>query len=127
MEYPYLTGPSLLVGDVQENVRSVDKQLVLAEQKLATSEVITQPEARDEDGLPLTEIWEELDDEGNIICMCPNQSLLSQWLTFASQLLYKDGRYRASSIRSAAQSWSERPPQDLTIPALDVVFTESPR
>ncbi len=77
MDYPYLTIPSLLAGDVQENVRSVDKQMVLAEQKLAISEVTTRPEARDEDGLPLTEIREELDDEGNIICICPNHNLLS--------------------------------------------------
>lgn len=82
MRDPYLTAPSLLAGDVQENVRSVDKQMVLAQQKLAVSEVVTRPEARDEDGLPLTEIREELDDEGNIICICPNHSSLSLWLTF---------------------------------------------
>jgi len=77
-----LAAPSLLAGDVQENVKSVDKQLVLEEQKLAVLAVVTRPEGRNEDGLPLTEIYEELDDEGNIICMFPNQSSLSYSLTF---------------------------------------------
>ncbi len=77
MEYSYLRAPSLLAGDVQENVRSLDKQLVLTEEELAISEVTTRPEARDEDGLPLTEIREELDDEGSIICLCPDYKPLS--------------------------------------------------
>lgn len=84
MDYPYLTTPSLLTGDVQENVKSVEKQLVLAEQQLELSEVRTRAEARDEDGLPVTEIREELDDEGNIICICLNHRPLSHWLTFVT-------------------------------------------
>lgn len=97
MDYPYLTASSLLAGDVQENVRSVDKQLMLAEQQLAISDLSTRADARDEAGLPVTEIREELDDEGNIICIYPNHSSSSHSLTFVSQLLYKDGRYWAST------------------------------
>lgn len=126
MDCPYLTAPSLLAGDVQENVRSIDKQLMLAEQQLVTSEARTRADARDEDGLPVTEIREELDDEGNIICINPNHSSSSHSLTSVSQLLYKDGRYWASGSRGAAQSWNERP-RDPTIPNLDVEFTERPR
>ena len=39
-----------------------------AEEKYAASQVIGQPEAGNEEGLPLTEILEELDEEGNVIC-----------------------------------------------------------
>lgn len=52
---------------VEQNVRAVQKQIETAEHKLAVASVISTPEMRNEEGLPLTEIIEELDEEGNII------------------------------------------------------------
>lgn len=44
----------------------------MAEEKLTALLVIRQPEVRTEEGLPFTEIREELDDEGNVICTSKN-------------------------------------------------------
>jgi unconventional prefoldin RPB5 interactor 1 len=52
---------------VEQNVKTVQKQLEVAENRLAAASVISTPEVLNEDGLPMTEIMEELDDEGNII------------------------------------------------------------
>ena len=54
--------------DVQKNVDSVSSMLRTAEEKYAASQVLIEPEIRNEEGLPLTEIIEELDAEGNVIC-----------------------------------------------------------
>ena len=59
----------LLLPDVQQNVKTVSSLLQAAEEKYAASQVLVQPEVQNEEGLPLTEIHEELDEEGNIICM----------------------------------------------------------
>ena len=42
--------------------------LQAAEEKYATSEVLSQPEVRNEEGLPFTEILEQLDEDDNVIC-----------------------------------------------------------
>jgi unconventional prefoldin RPB5 interactor 1 len=52
---------------VEQNVRTVQKQIDAAENKLAAASVISTPDVRNEEGLPLTEIMEELDEEGNVI------------------------------------------------------------
>jgi unconventional prefoldin RPB5 interactor 1 len=52
---------------VEQNVRTVLKQIEAAENKLAAATVISTPEVRNEEGLPLTEIIEELDEEGNVV------------------------------------------------------------
>lgn len=52
---------------VSRNVVTVEKQLEAAEKKLATAIIISAPDFRNEEGLPMTEIIEELDDEGNAI------------------------------------------------------------
>ncbi|KAK2623727.1 hypothetical protein QTJ16_006908 [Diplocarpon rosae] len=52
---------------VEQNVRTIEKQIRTAEDKLAAASVISTPDVRNEEGLPLTEITEELDDEGNVI------------------------------------------------------------
>jgi unconventional prefoldin RPB5 interactor 1 len=54
---------------VQENVKTVQKRYDDAELKLERINVVMQPSATDEEGLPLTEITEELDDNDNVICM----------------------------------------------------------
>ena len=52
---------------VSRNVKTLEKQVEAAENKLAAATVISNPDVRDEEGLPLTEIIEELDDDGNVI------------------------------------------------------------
>ena len=52
---------------VEQNVRTVKKQIQVEEDRLAAASVISTPEVRNEEGLPLTEIMEELDEEGNVI------------------------------------------------------------
>ena len=56
--------------DVQKNINTIGVSLRNAEEKAATSLVLSQPDVRNEDGLPLAEIREELDEEGNVICTC---------------------------------------------------------
>lgn len=53
---------------MQENVKVSNKRLLAAEDNLSAVNIVINPEARTEDGLPLTEIIEELDDDGNVIC-----------------------------------------------------------
>jgi unconventional prefoldin RPB5 interactor 1 len=52
---------------VEQNVKSVQKQIESAQNKLLAASVISTPDVRNEDGLPLTEITETLDDDGNVI------------------------------------------------------------
>ncbi|KFY61184.1 hypothetical protein V497_03130 [Pseudogymnoascus sp. VKM F-4516 (FW-969)] len=55
---------------VAQNVKAAEKQLHAAEDKLEKVGMVSnelEDGARDEEGLPLTEIIEELDDEGNVI------------------------------------------------------------
>ncbi|MCJ1415069.1 hypothetical protein MMC32_001399 [Xylographa parallela] len=52
---------------VQDNVKTLFKQLQAAEDRLGALEVVNHPEAQSKEGLPLTEITEELDEDGNVI------------------------------------------------------------
>ncbi len=52
---------------VEQNVRTVHKQIEAAENRLAAATVISSPNVRNEEGLPLTEIVEDLDEEGNVV------------------------------------------------------------
>ncbi|KAI0601592.1 Prefoldin subunit-domain-containing protein [Biscogniauxia sp. FL1348] len=52
---------------VTRNIDTLTKQLEAAENKLATARVVSNPDATDEDGLPITEIVEELDENDNVI------------------------------------------------------------
>ncbi|GKT41652.1 uncharacterized protein ColSpa_01833 [Colletotrichum spaethianum] len=52
---------------VSKNIETLEKQLESAEQKHAAASVVSNPDVRDEDGLPITEIIEELDEEGNVV------------------------------------------------------------
>ena len=52
---------------VSRNVETLEKQVKGVENKLAAASVISNPDVRDEEGLPLTEIVEELDEDGNVI------------------------------------------------------------
>ncbi|KAI1166991.1 Prefoldin subunit-domain-containing protein [Nemania serpens] len=52
---------------VSKNIATLTKQLEAAENTLATSRISSHPDADGEDGLPITEISEELDDDDNIV------------------------------------------------------------
>ncbi|KAI0023783.1 Prefoldin subunit-domain-containing protein [Xylariomycetidae sp. FL0641] len=52
---------------VTKNVDTLTKQLEAAENKLASARVVSNPDATDEDGLPFTEITEELDEDDNVL------------------------------------------------------------
>ncbi|KAK2063223.1 hypothetical protein LY76DRAFT_535422 [Colletotrichum caudatum] len=52
---------------VSKNIETLEKQLESAKQKHAAATVVSNPDVRDEDGLPITEIIEELDEEGNVV------------------------------------------------------------
>ncbi|RSL69778.1 hypothetical protein CEP53_002118 [Fusarium sp. AF-6] len=52
---------------VTQNIKSLEKQIEAAENKLAAATVISQPDATDEEGLPITEIIEQLDDDDNVV------------------------------------------------------------
>ncbi|KAI1761288.1 Prefoldin subunit-domain-containing protein [Hypoxylon sp. FL1150] len=52
---------------VGKNIDTLTKQLEEAENKLAAVTVVANPDATDEEGLPITEIMEELDDDDNVI------------------------------------------------------------
>ncbi|KAI1138128.1 Prefoldin subunit-domain-containing protein [Hypoxylon sp. FL0543] len=52
---------------VTKNVGTLSNQLEAAENKLAAVTVVTNPEPTDEEGFPLTEIREELDEDDNVI------------------------------------------------------------
>ena len=53
---------------MQQNIRTISSLLNTAQEKYSAAQVLCQPESRNEEGLPLTEIHEELDEEGNVIC-----------------------------------------------------------
>ncbi|TAQ91193.1 hypothetical protein B7494_g486 [Chlorociboria aeruginascens] len=51
---------------VGENIKSIKSQIETAEHKLTVATVISTPDVRNEEGLPMTEIIEELDDDDNV-------------------------------------------------------------
>ncbi|KAI0976881.1 Prefoldin subunit-domain-containing protein [Xylaria arbuscula] len=63
---------------VTKNIATLEKQLEAAENKLAAARVVTNPEATDDDGLPITEISEELDDDDNVVSFSLRQPGNSQ-------------------------------------------------
>ncbi|KAM0329189.1 hypothetical protein ACHAQA_004487 [Verticillium albo-atrum] len=52
---------------VTKNIETLEKQLEIAEEKHAAISIISDPDMLDEEGLPMSEIIEELDEDGNII------------------------------------------------------------
>ena len=54
--------------DVQQNIKTVSSLLQVAREKYTASQILRDPEESHDGRLPLTEIHEELDDDGNVIC-----------------------------------------------------------
>jgi unconventional prefoldin RPB5 interactor 1 len=58
---------------VTKSINSLQKQLAVTENKAAAASVISHPDARDDEGQPITEIIEELDDDDNVVSYQLNQ------------------------------------------------------
>ncbi|KAF4125083.1 hypothetical protein GMORB2_3922 [Geosmithia morbida] len=52
---------------VSKNIGTLQKQLETAESKHATASIVSQPDIMDDEGQPITEIVEHLDDDDNIV------------------------------------------------------------
>jgi unconventional prefoldin RPB5 interactor 1 len=59
---------------VQQNSATVEKQLDAAEKQLAGVDVLLDPGVDNEEGLPMMDIEEELDEEGNAVSSSVNQT-----------------------------------------------------
>ncbi|KAG6119497.1 hypothetical protein E4U13_007552 [Claviceps humidiphila] len=93
---------------VGKNVASLEKQLEAAENKYAAAMVISQPDAVDEYGQPITEILEELDDHDNVVSYRLNQPGKS--LAQVQQTLEKAGVHTLSSDTSTSPKPEESGP-----------------
>ncbi|KAF3762213.1 hypothetical protein M406DRAFT_347411 [Cryphonectria parasitica EP155] len=51
---------------VSKNIETLEKQVEAAEEKLAAATIVVNPDVRDEEGLPITDIIEQLDDDDNV-------------------------------------------------------------
>lgn len=58
----------LHLPDVQHNAQTIQKQLEMAEKKLSAALALLIPSLAEEEDLPFTDIYEELDEDGNVIC-----------------------------------------------------------
>ena len=54
--------------DVQENTKSISKRLATLEEELLAANLAGEAETQTDERQPLTEIWEELDEDDNVIC-----------------------------------------------------------
>ncbi|KAH8722926.1 Prefoldin subunit-domain-containing protein [Phaeosphaeriaceae sp. PMI808] len=59
---------------VQQNNATIEKQLDAVEKQLAGVELLLDPGVENEDGLPMIDIEEELDDDGNEVASSVNQT-----------------------------------------------------
>ncbi|KAH7320037.1 Prefoldin subunit-domain-containing protein [Stachybotrys elegans] len=58
---------------VTKNIETLQKQIEAAENKLAAATVVSQPDATHEDGAPITDIIETLDDDDNVVSYTLNK------------------------------------------------------
>ena len=65
--------------------------LQAAEEKYAASQVLSQPEVRNEEGLPFTEILEQLDEEDNVICTLSFRLRVQMLTVFVASTISKPG------------------------------------
>ncbi|KAF2870264.1 Prefoldin subunit-domain-containing protein [Massariosphaeria phaeospora] len=61
------------VDYVQQNISTIEKQLDVAEKKLAGTSVLLEPGLETEGGLPMMDIEEELDEDGNVLSSSVSQ------------------------------------------------------
>ena len=118
---------------VTKSIQSLQRQLETAENKHAAASVISQPDAQDEEGQPITEILEELDDDDNVVSYKLNRP--GQSLPHVREALQKAGvkdlppveedaaDSRVIELPSAQEE--SRPPQPEPQPANQVAAPKS--
>ena len=67
-EHRLLSSAVLKYVDVQKNVASLQKQIDAVHVKLENAQSVSDTAIRNQEGLPVTDIYEELDEDGNVIC-----------------------------------------------------------
>ncbi|UKZ65224.1 uncharacterized protein TrAtP1_006419 [Trichoderma atroviride] len=83
---------------VSKNIETLQKQLETAENKHAAATVISQPDATDEQGQPILDIVEELDDDDNVVSFRLNKP--GESFGDVEALLKKAGISDASSSKA---------------------------
>lgn len=79
--------------DVQQNITTISKQLRSEENDLQhLFDELEDDDAASHSGLPLTEILEELDEEGNVICESKALDVYLTRLTTLQRAKYRDQR-----------------------------------
>ncbi len=86
--------------------------LQAAEEKYASSQVLSQPEVRNKEGLPFTEILEQLDEEDNVICTL-NLRLGFHLLTvFVASTISKPGETEPQLMEALRKAGVNKLPRD---------------
>lgn len=62
-----ITAVSHRIDYVDENIKKVQKQVDENEEKLAQLQILIAPDAKNEEGMAVMDIHEELDEEGNVL------------------------------------------------------------
>ena len=94
---------------MHRNVETVDKQLQAAENKLAAVLAIGRTtDMRTEEGLPVRDIFEELDDDGNVICKLHYIRILIPFMTQRSKFRLKSKRGTSADSSSLEKGWRFR-------------------
>ncbi|CAO2647704.1 Nn.00g086260.m01.CDS01 [Neocucurbitaria sp. VM-36] len=108
---------------VQQNSATIERQLSAAEKQLAGVDVLLEPGMENEDGLPMMDIEEELDDAGNEISSSVNQT--GKAAGEIVEALRKAGLRKAElQNENAAQPLEEHPSTPLPSASTSVVVGE---
>jgi unconventional prefoldin RPB5 interactor 1 len=117
------------VDYVQQNISSVENQLQTAEKKVNAATVLLEPDLDDDGGFPLTDIVEELDDEGNVISSSlSHPGRATPGIVNALQTAGVEGlEYiaAASASTEVSNSSAARSTEDTTQPPADSAPTKS--
>lgn len=99
---------------VTKNIESLSQQLEKAENKFAAASVVSAPDAVDEDGQPITEIVEELDDDDNVLSYRLNKP--GDSIPHVQDALQKAGVEDIAELQSAMQKTKLAPKKDDSSP-----------
>ena len=86
--------------------------LQAAEEKYAASQVLSQPEVRNEEGLPFTEILEQLDEEDNVICTLPFRASVKLLTHFVASTISKPGETEPQLMEALRKAGVNELPKD---------------
>lgn len=88
---------------MEENIKTIENFLKRAEDQAAASLLASDTEIQDSEELPMTEIREDLNEEGNVICAFYTLFTHIPNLTPYSQLNYNPERYPTQIFRHITQ------------------------